>query len=178
MASKHEPTVSELDKPYEQNVIGFGGIYKFAIGLLLLIIVTFALMMLLSSVLEQNAAETKSSNNPLVMSERERLPPEPRLQIAPGFGVDSPDGRINLELNAPQSEYRELKRMWDDIRAHGTKDHRTGATISIPIDEAKSMVLQENLKAKSGGDADKLFSESMKFISDSSSGRKATATRR
>jgi hypothetical protein len=178
MVKKHENTVSDLNKPYEQNVIGVSGIYKFAIGLLLLIIVTFALMMLLNSVLLQNASESKRSNNPMAMSDRERLPPEPRLQVAPGFGVDSSGGRVNLELMAPQSEYRELKREWDVIRERGTKDATTGGLISMPIEEAKSRVLEENLKARSGPDADKLFNESRKYISDSSSGRKATYSRR
>ena len=46
--------------------------------------------------------------NPLAMSDREQLPPEPRLQMAPGFGVDTEKGRVNLELSYPQSEYRTL----------------------------------------------------------------------
>ena len=178
MVKKHESTVAELNRPYEQNVIGFSGIIKFAVGLFLLIVVTFALMLLLNSVLEKNASETKSSNNPMAMTDREQLPPEPRLQLAPGFGVDSPDGRINLELTAPQSEYRELKREWDAIREHGAKDKGTGAIVSMSIEEAKEKVLEENLKAKSGAEAEKFYNESKRFVSDSSSGRKATATRR
>ena len=179
MVKKHESTLSDLSKPYEQNVIGFGGIVKFAIGLLLLIIVTFALMLLLNRVLEDNKQqEWNASKNPMVMSDRERLPPEPRLQSAPGFGVDSPGGRVNLELNAPQAEYRELLKEWNDIREHGKKDAGTGGTISLPIDEAKEKVLEENLKAKSGPEADKLFIESRRYISDASSGRKASIRRR
>jgi hypothetical protein len=179
MAKKHESTVPDLSRPYEQNVIGFGGIVKFAIGLLLLIVVTFALMVLLNSVLEDNKqAEFKAQENPMAVSDRERLPPEPRLQLAPGFGVDSTGGRVNMELAAPQAEYRELQRQWDDIREHGKKDPATGATIWMPIDEAKEKVLEEHLKAKSGPEADKLFVDSKKYVSDASSGRKASVTRR
>ena len=83
MAKKHESTISELSRPYEQNVIGFGGIVKFAIGLFLLIVVTFALMWLLKGVMESNKEEEfKAQQNPMAMTDRERLPPEPRLQIA------------------------------------------------------------------------------------------------
>ena len=179
MVKKHESTVSELNKPYEQNVIGFGGIVKFAVGLLLLILVTFAVMGLLNSVLEDNKkAEFKLQENPMAVSDRDRLPPEPRLQSAPGFGVDSTGGRVNMELAAPQAEYRELQRQWNDIREHGKKDPATGATIWMPIDEAKDKVLEENLKARSGPEAEKLFVESRKFVSDASSGRKASVTRR
>ena len=179
MAKKHESTITDLSKPYEQNVIGFGGIVKFAIGLLLLIVVTFALMVLLNSVLEDNKqAEFKAQENPMAVSDRERLPPEPRLQLAPGFGVDSPGGRVNMELAAPQAEYRELQRQWDDIREHGKKDPATGATIWMPLHEAKEKVLEENLKAKSGPEAEKFFAESKKYVSDASSGRKSSVTRR
>lgn len=179
MVKKHESTVSELDKPYEQNVIGFGGIVKFAIGLFLLIVVTFALMLLLNRVLEDNKQqEWQATRNPMVMSDRERLPPEPRLQSAPGFGVDSSKGRVNLELNIPQAEYREMLQQWNGIREHGTKDAQTGAIVSLPIREAKEKVLEENLKAKSGPEAEKLFVESRKYVSDASSGRKASFKRR
>lgn len=179
MAKKHESRVSDLDKPYEQNVIGFGGIIKFAIGLFMLIVVTFALMRLLNSVLEQNKQEEwNASRNPMVMSDRERLPPEPRLQTAPGFGVDSPNGRVNMELSIPQAEYREMKRQWDEIRERGKNDPATGSTIWLSIDEAKENVLEENLKAKSGPEAEKLFVDSRRYVSDASSGRKASIKRR
>ena len=179
MAKKDDSTVFDLDKPYEQNEIGFSGIVKFAIGLLMLILVTFALMLLLNRVLEQNKQEEwNATRNPMVMSDRERLPPEPRLQAAPGFGVDSAGGRVNLELNAPQSEYRELQRQWKDIVEHGKKDEATGSTIWMPIHDAKEKVLEENLKAKSGPEVEKLFVDSRKYISDASSGRKASVTRR
>ncbi|MFL6466826.1 MAG: hypothetical protein ACJ72Z_02585 [Pyrinomonadaceae bacterium] len=177
-SSKHEPTVADLDKPYEQNVIGFGGIVKFAIGLFLLIVITFILMWLLNNVLEENNKESKAANNPMAMSELEKLPPEPRLQTAPGFGVDSPNGRVKMELGAPQAEYRELKQQWDEIREHGMKDSKTGVLTAMPIEEAVSKVLESNLKAKTGEEAEHFATESRKYISDASSGRKATATRR
>ena len=178
MASKHEPTVSDLNKPYEQNVIGFNGIFKFAIGLFLLIVVTFGLMWLLNSVLEDQAKQSHGPNSPMAMKDRERLPPEPRLQSAPGFGVDAPGGRVNMELGAPQAEYRELKHQWDEMLERGATDPRTGAVISMPIDEAMKKVLESNPKAKTGEEAEHFAEESRKYVSDAGSGRKATATRR
>ncbi len=41
----------------------------------------------------------------------------------------------------------------------------------MPIDQAKERLLSQNLKAKSGPDAEKLYSTSMHLISDASSGR-------
>lgn len=178
MVSKHEPTIAELDKPYEQNVIGVSGIFKFAIGLLLLIIVTFGLMKLLENVLEDNAAKSQASNNPMALKDKERLPPEPRLQLAPGFGVDGPHGRVNMELGAPQAEYWELKHQWDEMREKGVVDPKTGVVTAMPIEEAMKKVLQSNPKAKTGEEAEHFAETSKKYISDAASGRRATATRR
>ncbi|MGH9946507.1 MAG: hypothetical protein ACRD6X_04845 [Pyrinomonadaceae bacterium] len=177
-SKKHEPTVSELDRPYEPNEIGVGGVVKFAIGLLLLIVVTFVLMNAFYGVLEEYSAENFGPPDPMMMTDKEHLPPEPRVQGAPGFGVDAPGGRVNMELGAPQAEYRELKKQWDEMRERGYTDPKTGMMTSIPIDEAKAKLLEQNVKAKSGADAEKFASESRKYISDASSGRNASASRR
>lgn len=177
-STKHEPNISDLNKPYEQNVIGMRGIFGFATGLFLLIVVTFGLMRAFFNVLEENAKETKSSANPLQMSDKEQLPPEPRLQIAPGFGVESDHGKVNMELGAPQAEYRELKKQWDEIREHGRTDAKSGMIVSMSIEQAIEKLLEQKVKAKSGPDAEKAAAESRKYISDASSGRVASATRR
>ena len=103
--AKHEKSFVDFDKPYEQNLVGLRGIIIFTVGLFLLIVITFGLMWVLEIQMENYAAETKDRQNPMMMNEQERLPPEPRLQAAPGFGVDSPKGRIDLQLTAPQSEW-------------------------------------------------------------------------
>ncbi len=176
--ARHEPTIPDLDKPYEHNVISINGILKFGVGLLVLIVITFVLMALLYNVLQENPLETKTADNPMAMGEKQRLPPEPRLQLAPGFGVESPDGRVNMELGAPQAEYRELKKQWDVLREQGSKDPKTGAVTALSIDEAKAKVLKQALKAKSGPDAEKFVEESRKYFSDASSGRMKSATRK
>jgi hypothetical protein len=108
MASKkHQVTPADYEKPYEQNEIALRGIVGFGIGLFLLIVVTFGLMFMLLNVLKDYTAKNPTPPNPMRENERDRLPPEPRLQAAPGFGVESAAGRVNLELAAPQSEYWE-----------------------------------------------------------------------
>ena len=178
MASGHEKSFVDFEKPYEQNVVGLKGIVYFGIGLLLLIIITFALMWALLSVMETDAAESKKSTNPMAMSDKESLPPEPRLQLAPGFGVEGESGRVNLELRAPQAEYWELKKVWEKDLKEGQKDARSGAMISIPIDKAKEMVLQRPMKARSGAEAETEAAKASSIISDASSGRKASLKRR
>jgi len=176
---KNESTVDDLNKPYQENEIGLKGIVYFAIGLFALIVVTFGLMWFFEKVvLYDTFADEKTASNPMAMTEKEKLPPEPRVQGAPGFGVDSPHGRVNMELGAPQAEWRELIKQWDEIRKHGNKDPKTGALISMPLDEAKTKLLEQHLKAKSGADAEKVVTESKKYFSDASSGRMASASRR
>jgi len=176
--TRHEKSFVDYDKPYEQNIIGLKGIVYFGIGLFVLIVITFGLMWAMLGVLEDNARETKTSTNPMQQTELERLPPEPRLQAAPGFGVESDNGRVNLELMAPQSEYRVLRAGWEEEWKKGRVDHSTGAITSIPIEEAKAKVLGENLKTRTGVDADQLMRQSQMIISDGSSGRMASLKRR
>lgn len=176
--SKHDNAAIDTDLGYEQNNIQLKGIIYFAVGLFILIVITFGLMAVLYSVLEQNAAETHKVTNPMILKDKDRLPPEPRVQAAPGFGVQGPNGWINLELTAPQSEYWELRKQYKDLWKNGVKDASTGTVIVLPIEEAKEKFLAQQVKAASGADAEKIGIESRKGYSDSSSGRVANETRR
>jgi len=175
---KNEPSVSELDKPYEPNEIGLSGIVKFGAGLFVLIVVTFGLMWVLYGVLEQNAVERFGTAEPMALGDKEQLPPEPILQGAPGFKVDTSNGRVNLELAAPEAEYLELREVWDDQIEHGQKHPVTGTVISMPIEEAKTVYLGMEKKAKTGPEVEHLADESRRYVSDASSGRVASASQR
>ena len=177
-STKHEKSFVDFEQPYEQNVIGLKGIFYFGIGLFLLIVVTFALMWALLGVFEDDAKANKRAEFPMAMSERERLPPEPRLQVAPGFGVEGPNGRIVLELQAPQAEYWELQKQWKNIWEHGIKDPHTGAVTAMSINEAKDKVLSQSMKAKAGPEVEQAVANSRMYYSDSSSGRRASEKRR
>lgn len=183
--AKHEKTVVDFNKPYEENEVGMRGIVYFGLGLFLLIVVTFGLMWALQNVMEdQKKAEDEASKKPMAMNDQERLPPpdQPRLQAAPGFGVNGPNGPINLELKAPQSEYRELHKQWEEEWKDGktvtSEDGRTKTVMSLPIKKAKEEVLNENLKARTGNEAEKALIESRTFVSGSSAGRTRSDRRR
>lgn len=178
MKPKHEKSFVNYDKTYETNIIGLRGVAYFGVGLVLLIVITFGLMYVLQNVMEQQAIETKDAKNPLMLSEREQLPPEPRLQAAPGYGVESENGFVNLELRAPQSEYREMERQWSKLWAEGQKDAKTGTVITLPIAEAKQKFLEENAKTRSGDQTQTILDQSRSIVSYSSSGRTATDKRR
>lgn len=178
-SSKHSNSNTAYEKGYEENLIGIKGIAYFGIGLFILIVITFALMWALMGVLEDNkAAEMRATENPLAMTDKEALPPEPRLQAAPGFGVEGPNGRVNLELNAPQSEWWELKKQYEQVWKQGMKDPSTGAVSALPIDKAKEAFLSQQIKARTGPDAERVLQESRLRFSDASSGRSATDRRR
>ncbi len=177
-SKKHSATAVDLNVPYEQNEIQLKGIMGFAIGLFLLIVVTFGLMWALLNVLKDYSKENAGPENPMAMSDKEQLPPEPRLQAAPGFGVESEKGRINLELTTPQAEYRELTKQWAQMWEHGQKDEKTGVVTMMSIEMAKEAFLKQNVKARSGVDVENFSAGSRSFISDSSAGRVASEKRR
>ncbi len=177
-APKHEKSFVDYDRAYETNLIGLRGIIYFGVGLFLLVVITFGLMFFLQNVMEDQARETKDDKNPMMMNDRERLPPEPRLQTAPGFGVESERGRVNMELVAPQSEYWELERQWEEQWANGQKDAKTGTVVTLGIEEAKKKFLEQNVKTRSGEQSQKSLDESRSIVSYSSAGRTATDKRR
>lgn len=178
-SKKNNDAVGDLNKAHEGNEIQLKGIMYFAGGLLLLIVITFALMWALLKVMKDaHREENARQPNPMLESDKERLPPEPRLQLAPGFGVESQKGWVNMELGAPQAEYRELKKQWDDVWEHGLKDPKTGAVTVMPIDHAIDRFLAKNVKAKTGEEAEKQFKDSHAIVSDSSAGRMASEIRK
>ena len=158
--------------PYEENEIRLKGIIYFWIGLLALIVVTFGLMWALINVLRDYNQQSQEPAGPLAMTEKERLPPEPRLQMAPGFGIDTDKGRQNLELTYPQSEYRIFREEWTRLWEDGQKDPQTGAVSVLPIEQAKEKVLASNPKVAPNADPDMLMKSRM-YFSGESSGRVA-----
>jgi hypothetical protein len=81
-------------------------------------------------------AEKEPQPGPMAMTEKERLPPEPRLQVARGFELKLENGQvINLEKREPQAEYQELRKQWEQSLKEGARD-QTGKVVGIPIEEA------------------------------------------
>ncbi|MDQ3798706.1 MAG: hypothetical protein M3384_04595 [Acidobacteriota bacterium] len=182
-STRHEKSFVDYDKTYEQNIIGLRGIIYFGVGLFLLIVITFVLMFFLMNVMEDQSVKEKDAMAPMRREALERnpdafLPPEPRLQVAPGYGVDGMNGRVNLELKEPQSEWWELERKWKNELANGQKDPKTGTVISMPIEEAKNRLIQENIKARPADQGQQALREARAIVSESSAGRLANEKRR
>jgi len=177
--TRHEKSFVDFEKPYEQNIVGLRGIVYFGIGLFLLIVITFALMWALLRVFEDDyKASAGGQAHPMMLSEKDRLPPEPRLQLAPGFKVEAQQGPINLELAPPNAEYLAVHKQWEEMWSRGEKDPNTGVVSVLPIEEEKAKLLEENVKARSDEASKRAFENSRLYYSDASSGRIASEKRR
>ncbi|MEP6708166.1 MAG: hypothetical protein ABJC05_11640, partial [Pyrinomonadaceae bacterium] len=114
--------VRNVDVTHEMSDVNVPAILKFVAGLVVMTIGVYLLMWLLFGFF--NAKEVKkegaSPAGPMAMSEQESLPPEPRLQSAPGFGVKLENGQwIPLETREPQAEYRVLREQWNSVLKEG-----------------------------------------------------------
>ena len=126
-----------------------------------------------------NSEEAKEPQpGPMALKKDERLPPEPRLQAAPGFAATLEDGRrIDLGLKAPQDEYRTLREQWQH-ELHGELKDQSGNSISMPIDQAmKQVVSGAGLPTRAQTAPGKLDDYAVSLPSDSSSGRETIKRR-
>jgi hypothetical protein len=121
-----------------------------------------------------NQQEAKSPRpGPMALTQKDRLPPEPRLQGAPGFQVTLEDGQTrNLERGAPQSEYRLLRQQWDENLKTGLKD-QSGNVVGMPIQAAIDKVVSEGLPSRAKDPGKKLTDYAISLPTASSSGREA-----
>jgi len=167
----HNPEVS-----HEASDVNIKAIIQFTAGLLVAMVLVVVLMKLMYNVFEarEQKQELKAPAGPMALSQEERLPPEDkaRLQAAPGFGVTLKDGqRVNLELQAPQAEYRVLKKEWDRELKDGIMDTKSGTVTALPIEQAMRQVVQQGLPARQAADGQKTYEQAMQMPSYQSSGR-------
>jgi len=126
-----------------------------------------------------NAQEAKEPQpGPMALKPDERLPPEPRLQAAPGFGVTLEDGqRVPLQKSAPQAEYRVLREQWEK-ELNGELRDQSGKPTSMPIDQAmKQVVSGGGLPARTQTAPGKLDDYGISLPTASSSGRESIKRR-
>ena len=106
--------IKNLDVTHEGSDVSVSGVAKFVLGLTVLGVVVFVLMWGMFRFLYAQETEKEPDPGPMAMSPLERLPPEPRLQAAKGFGVRLENGElVNLENREPEAEYRVLREQWE-----------------------------------------------------------------
>ena len=119
-----------------------------------------------------NAQEAKEPGpGPMALKEQERLPPEPRLQAAPGFRLVLENGQeIGLGKAAPQQEYKLLRKQWEENLKTGLKD-QSGKVVGMPINAAIDKVASEGLPSRVKGPGGKLTDYAISMPTAASSGR-------
>lgn len=123
-----------------------------------------------------NAEEAKAPPpGPMALTSSERLPPEPRLQAAPGFAATLQNGkRVELPLSAPQAEYRVLREEWEK-ELNGELKDQSGNPTGMPIDQAmKQIVSGGGLPTRAQNAPGKLSDYAISLPTAESSGRETT----
>jgi hypothetical protein len=134
--------IKNLDVTHEASDVSVSGIAKFVLGLTVLGVVVFVSMWGLFRFLDTQEEEKAPKPGPMAMSPQERLPPDPRLQAAPGFGVKLENGEwVPLEKREPEAEYRVLREQWErDLKCSMEPESNIRAGC-VPIDQAMQKVL-------------------------------------
>ena len=174
MGSHGKKVEIDVSKGYEKNEIQLGGIVITVVALFLTCVVSFWLMYVLQNEMEKYWADSeKETARPMSLKAEEKLPPEPRLQSAPGFGIDSPKGRINLELKHPQAEREELEKIWTKEAEEGQKIVHDGkeTIITLPLQEAKKRLLDEGVKTVALEQGKAALDEANTYATSASAGR-------
>jgi hypothetical protein len=148
------PDVSHIrneEVTHEKSDINVNGVLTFVVALTIMTIGIFIGLIVLFNYFKGQAAK-EVRPGPMALSQQERLPPEPRLQEAPGFGVTLEDGtRVDLQAtrdNRPQAEFATLNEQWQKELNGQIKD-ASGNPKTIPIDEAiKKVVAGDGLPAR------------------------------
>jgi hypothetical protein len=171
------PDVSHLrnvDVTHELSDVNVPGILKFVVGLVVMTVAIYILMYFLFGFF--NAQEVKKEGEtppgPMAMTEKESLPPEPRLQVARGFEVKLENGKmVDLQNRPPEAEYRVLKDEWIRVLNEGPKD-QSGNSVGLPIEQAMKKVLEgQGLPHRPQGTAEELSDDTISPPTTASSGR-------
>src|SRR5215510_12226595 len=148
--------IKNIDVKHEVSDVYIEGIVKFVIALTILMVVSFVLMWALFRSFESRTVDQEPSK--MALSDKDRLPPEPRLQGAPGFAQELDKSaaaakekkpEISHEIKAgvpvprdPMWEIKVLREQWDDVLKNGPVD-QNGQRYGMPIEKAKEEVLKQ-----------------------------------
>jgi hypothetical protein len=148
--SKHNEHHDNANVGHEVSKVQVGGITWFIIVLTVSVVFIGWLMVSALNTFEgrEKKAELESRPSPFA-AERAKLPPEPRLQLAPNSEVQIDKNEPpNLKTQHPLEEMKELRKRWDEqLKSYGWVDEQ-GGVVRIPIDDAKKLLLQRGLPTR------------------------------
>jgi hypothetical protein len=151
--------IKNVDVTHEASDVYVGGIARFVVGLSVLTIAVCLLMWGLFRMFETGIEKPKPS--PMALSGDARLPPEPRLQGAPGFAeklqkeskpatTAEPTESPAPDPNKPKDPLWEIKRLqeqWNEVLQHGPVD-QNGRRFGMSIEKAKEEILKQGLPVR------------------------------
>jgi hypothetical protein len=143
-----DKTSHDVGIGHELSELRIGPVVWFLLALGIGTVITFLLMAGLFDVFQNRATEAEGKTSPLA-GERQKLPPEPRLQLAP-TNIDQAEGREspNLKEDHPLQEMKRIRRDEDaKLNSYGWVDEKAGI-VRIPIEEAKKQLLKNGLPTR------------------------------
>jgi hypothetical protein len=156
--SIHEtPDVSYITNPdvaHEESDVAVRPLLWFVGGLTAFTIITCLAMLLLFMFFQAREEAEELAPSPLARQGAERLPPEPRLQLAPGWEVEADGKRRDLSYAAdnagyvpqPWSEWLLVNAEWQrELKEYGWADQQAG-TARIPVERAIDLYLERRAK--------------------------------
>jgi hypothetical protein len=163
--------IRNVEVEHESSDINVLAVVKFAAALAISIAVVAFGLTFLFDFLSKQEAKSSPKPGPMALTQKDRLPPVPRLQSAPGFEVKLENGQtVDLKLSPPQAEYRVLRKQWEENLKTGLKD-QSGNVVGMPIDAAMGKIVSEGLGSKAKQPNGKLEDYAIKMPTASSSGR-------
>jgi hypothetical protein len=133
---------------HEASALKIAPVVWFMIGLSVATVIVFFLMIGLFNAFQNRAGKSEDRASPLA-SERQKLPPEPRLQLAP-TSAEQLEKKLppNLKEDHPLQEIKRIRAEEDaKLNSYGWIDEK-GGVVRIPIDEAKKQLLEKGLATK------------------------------
>ncbi len=147
--------IKNVDVTHEASDVSVSALLKFVGALTVMTVVVSVLMWGLFRFFQKQEDQKEPKAGPMAMTKEERLPPEPRLQSAPGFGVKKEDGDwVNLQTREPEAEYRVLREQWEqrlNCKAETNSHNELQAPSSagcVPIDQAIQKLVETGLPSR------------------------------
>ncbi len=164
--------IRNVEVTHETSDINVRGVLTFVVVLTITTIAIAIGMKLLFDYFDAQEAKAPGRGPMALTDKKDRLPPNPRLQAAPGFEFETEGGStISLEKREPQAEYRILRKQWEENLKTGLKDP-SGRVVGVPIEKAMEQVVSgEGLPTMIKGAPKKLSDYAISMPTAASSGR-------
>src|SRR5688500_17427269 len=94
--------IKNVDVTHETSDVNVPALLKFVLALTIMTTVVYVLMLFLFTFLNEQEINNEPQAGPMAM--REQLPPEPRLQSAPGFAADFATSVGDADAKKPRDQ--------------------------------------------------------------------------